>query len=526
VTEKLRRRVILFLVALLPALVLAALCWWVTKTELTDIAIAAARSTVTETERYLGRVANPMADLQPLQGHSCDSATITALDKTAATALVVRDIALYDAQSRLYCSSRGPRNIDITTLEDRRPLAVTGILLADQPVSPMPALLVDRRFPDGSGVIATIDLALFREMAPPFILAPDGWLTLNVEDGTTVRTAGLSDPQDEASDVQYTAISSEYGLSAEVKVAPQHQRTRFLARLPLFELIALPLAILSVWSVRQAMRARVSMARSLRTALAENQLEVHYQPVLDLQDDARCIGAEALLRWRHPDQGWIRPDLFIPVAEETGLIIPVTRWLMRRIRDDFEGQSLPADFHIAINLCSTHLADETIVTDIAEIYRRSTVQPSNLILEITERSPIGDAAAVVIRRLKEIVPAIAVDDFGTGHSGLSYLQKYRFDYLKIDQSFVRSIGTDAVTLTVIDAIIKLAHDLGIRMVAEGIETAAQRDYLTGHGVHFGQGWLYAKALPLTDFLSYLAEHGQSVVIEGKVGSMAATAELG
>ena len=230
-----------------------------------------------------------------------------------------------------------------------------------------------------------------------------------------------------------------------------------------------------------------------------------YQPQVRLSDFG-LIGAEALIRWRHPDRGLIRPDLFVPVAEETGLIIPITRWLMNQVRDDFEVVALPSDFHLAINLAPIQFRDKTIVDDIRAIFSGRNLSPAMLVLEATERFPIDDAGRKVIDALRTMGPGIALDDFGTGHSGLAYLQKFHGDFLKIDKSFVQAIGTDSVTRTVVDLIINLARDLDMEIVAEGVETVAQLEYLRARGVPFAQGFLFAQPLPIAEFEIYRRTH--------------------
>jgi sensor c-di-GMP phosphodiesterase-like protein len=249
---------------------------------------------------------------------------------------------------------------------------------------------------------------------------------------------------------------------------------------------------------------RASLTDELVEALENQEFEVHYQPVMDLQA-GRCIGAEALIRWRHPERGMVSPDLFIALAEETGYIVPITRWLMGRIGDEM-GQRLRADpeFHIAINLAPAHFETMEVVEDVRAIAAQHDLAPGQLLFEATERGLMDDETCQkVIDALGELGSAVAIDDFGTGYSSLAYLDRFRLDYLKVDKAFVANIGTDAPTADLAGVIIAMAGSIGLKVIAEGVETEAQAAYLRERGVHYAQGWLYSKPLPAPSFLAFV-----------------------
>jgi len=488
-----------------PLIVMAALGWRINEYVLTGMAMTAARSAIAETERYFDRIAVHLSGLNSAADGPCTATAIDALDRASIEARVVRDVLLYDAHQHLYCSGRGPRDLDLTRVEDRR-IMPTGVdvVMADSALSPTPAILIDLAWPNGGGAAALTDLALFAEMAPPFALGDEGALVVRLADGTPLRLSGLEQEANARAGIRTTSISSRFGVTAEVSIPDRVRNREFLKHLVLFESVGAAVSALLIWLSSTSLSSRHSITRGLRAALKDGQLEVHYQPVIDLRTEC-CVGAEALLRWRHPEHGLIRPDLFVPVAEEAGLIIPITRWAMARIRDDFERSDLPEGFHVAVNLTARHLENDGIVRDAEVIFTGRTLSPKDIVFEITERDPIGADGGEIIQALRTLGRGVAVDDFGTGHSGLAYLQKYRFNYLKIDQSFVNSIGTDAVNLTVVDAIIDLGHDLGVSIIAEGIETEEHLAYLRERGVQFGQGWLFGKALPIHEFFHFLKE---------------------
>jgi sensor c-di-GMP phosphodiesterase-like protein len=203
-------------------------------------------------------------------------------------------------------------------------------------------------------------------------------------------------------------------------------------------------------------------------------------------------------------------DLFIPLAEDTGLIEPMTEWLMENIRDEL-GELLCEDrsLHIAINLSPGHFESERILQSSSRIFGNSCIQPGQIIYEITERGLIDDTGG----KAKEIMQAlqgrhsqIALDDFGTGYSSLSYVETFPLDYLKIDKSFVDSVGIDTLNAGLLDTIIDMAQRLELRSIAEGVETKQQADYLASRGVDYAQGWHYSKALPVSDFIDFVHVH--------------------
>lgn len=226
----------------------------------------------------------------------------------------------------------------------------------------------------------------------------------------------------------------------------------------------------------------------------------------------RIVKAEALLRWRHPVLGMIPPDQFIPIAEEIGLIHEIGDWVFRESAlAARRWQEMPAlrgrPLQISVNKSPRQLVTgkthEVWIDYLAEI----GLPPSSLVIEITE-GLLMDARPEVAAKLLEFRDAgiqVSLDDFGTGYSAMSYLKKFHIDYLKIDKSFVRDMTTDPGDRAIAEAIIVMAHKLGIQVVAEGVETAEQRDLLAAAGCDFGQGYLFARPMPMTDFETFLAE---------------------
>jgi sensor c-di-GMP phosphodiesterase-like protein len=251
-------------------------------------------------------------------------------------------------------------------------------------------------------------------------------------------------------------------------------------------------------------RRELSMETALRKALRRHEFFLLYQPLVDL-DSGTCIGVEALLRWRPPSGELIGPDLFIPVVERTGLVTDVTARVFELIaRDVGDHLAQYPDFHVGVNLSPADLRTYAIVDHVDMLLARTGARPSNLIVEITERGFLDlDAARSVLAALRARGVEVAIDDFGTGYSSLSYLETLDLDFLKIDRSFIEAIGTGAPTSQVVAHIMAMAHTLNLRMIAEGVESEAQAEFLRTHGVHNVQGWLFGKPMPFADVVRTL-----------------------
>ena len=254
------------------------------------------------------------------------------------------------------------------------------------------------------------------------------------------------------------------------------------------------------------MRRRLSLQGELQRSLQRNEFEIRYQPVIDLQEN-KCVGAEALISWAHPDGRQVRPDLFIPLAEDTGLIEPMTEWLMKQLRVEVAGLlAEDRSLHIAINLSPCHFETNRILKTTSHIFGNSAIRPEQIIYEITERGLIKEDSGVardVMKRLRQRKSHIALDDFGTGYSSLSYISSFPLDYLKIDKCFVEAIGTDALTAGLVDSISDMAKRLDLRIIAEGVETREQVDYLRQLGVDYAQGWYYSRAMLIEPFRQFV-----------------------
>ena len=246
-------------------------------------------------------------------------------------------------------------------------------------------------------------------------------------------------------------------------------------------------------------RQQMALPSAVRTALRRKEFYLDYQPVVDLRT-GRWTGAEALVRWRRPTGELVMPDLFIPIAEQNGMIVRLTRQVLERLCAD-TGAFLKAhpDFHVGINVAPADFHSEGFVVHLQDLLVEMGARPGNLMLEVTERGLLDPLVArETTGALRRDGFAVAIDDFGTGYSSLSYLESLELDYLKIDRSFIEAIGTGAPTSQVVGHIIGMAKDLGLRMIAEGVESQAQASYLRKQGVQYAQGWLFGRPMPFAE----------------------------
>jgi sensor c-di-GMP phosphodiesterase-like protein len=266
-------------------------------------------------------------------------------------------------------------------------------------------------------------------------------------------------------------------------------------------------------------RRRLSLLGELALAAQNKELVVFYQPIVELKT-GRCTGAEALIRWRRPDGTLVRPDLFIPLAEESGFVTQITQRVIESVVCDL-GKLLVADrsLHIAINLCAAEMSSGRTLSALENTISHTGIYAHQIWLEITERGFLHiETARTTIAKAHAAGYPVVIDDFGTGYSSLQYLQGLPVDALKIDKSFIDTIGTEAATSSVTSHIIDMAKTLKLKIIAEGIERESQLEYLLDHGVEFGQGWLFAKALPADEFLIFCSErnHRNSPNAEGAI----------
>ena len=251
--------------------------------------------------------------------------------------------------------------------------------------------------------------------------------------------------------------------------------------------------------MQSSLMARAALTNDLRFALARNEFKLFCQ--IEVDHNQKIIGVEVLLRWDHPKKGLIFPDEFIPLAEETGLFQPIGQWVLESacaLLKSWEKSTEWKHLHLAINISSRQFYQSNFVDEVVAIIRHAKIDPGKIVLELTERVVLADNndADAKMKALKEVGVRFSLDDFGTGYISLAYLTHLPFDHLKIDRSFVQNIDVKPSDAVIVKAMIVMANELGIGVVAEGVETEAQRDFLEQHGCPVFQGYLFGKPVPL------------------------------
>lgn len=442
-------------------------------------------------------------DAMQLMGLSCEAAQLR-MRELVARMQTVRDIGLIK-DDIFYCSSIfGPRSIPIDLVQPRLPSSLPLLFLSiDHTLLKGTPILLSwhpLRNSGHDGVMQIINI----ELLSGFMLEPRRpWVSramLNVADSHYEYGKGLL-PRITVDDgqVSHELESDIFPFSVTI-IGPSSSQLA-LQNMPTQLPLALILSMLIGYITWLATANRMSFSWEINLGLALHEFEVFCQPLVSSRN-LQCVGVELLLRWNNPRQGWISPDVFIPLAEQQNLIAPLTRFVLSETVRNLDIFPKSPDFNIGINIAASHFHNGEVIEDLRHYW--FPVHPiQKLTLELTERDALPDVDLRVIRDLHRMGVDLAIDDFGTGQSSLAYLETLNPDVLKIDKSFTAAIGTDAVNSTVTDIIIALAQRLDIGLVAEGVETPQQAEYLRNHGVNVLQGFLYARPMPLKEFPRWL-----------------------
>lgn len=457
----------------------------------------------------LGEATSALKSADQFSFAPCSQAHIAAMRTLVVNTRSVEDIGYFEGDE-LKCTSWGKPestigrgSVDFTTASGigvtarvhptiSNGRAMLGLRYRSYSVLTDPARLVD--------VLASPDTRLA-------IASDTGTLVsaLNAPDASLIKRL-VEHPQtgSDADNLFATASGSGWiaiATSSRASLLNDLGRERLLL-LPLGAIVAALMVGLVLWLSRR----RLSPLGELSIAVHRREFIVHYQPLIEMKTGI-CVGAEALVRWRRPDGSLVRPDTFIPLAEESGLIQAITDQVIDGVIGDL-GAVLVADrsLHIAINLSADDIKSGRVLPVIQAALANSGVLTEQIWLEATERGFMDvKSARATIEEARRLGHSVAIDDFGTGYSSLQYLQDLPLDALKIDKSFIDTVGLVSATSAVTPHIIDIAKSLNLYIVAEGIERQEQADYLLERGVHYGQGWLYSKALPAQEFIAFYNE---------------------
>jgi sensor c-di-GMP phosphodiesterase-like protein len=490
------------LVAFLPFAVMALIIQQESGRQADTDAKMIAAIVLAQTEKIITQAIETASIFQPMAGASCEQSE-PLLRQLAVSRPYFRVLALV-RNGLIQCSSvsgseaaQPLRQLPAALVDGNAGLSLA--LAARPPFSAdRPVLLVLLRLPQGQGALVAVDSQYLVDLRAAASSGDRYAVNVRMGNPPLPEAGDKEAPASEWAGPDDRAIQSgmyPIVVSAHASPALLAARVGELWRnyLP-FMLLA---SLLCCYALYRFYKCRVSLGVEMRKGIRAKEFHVVYQPMLDITT-GECVGVEALLRWRHPIFGGVLPDLFISVAEECGVIVPLTRHLFSLVADDWRRSTLPAGFRLSLNIVGEHLASARILADVADLRRGFGARQPKLLLEITERKVVPGNASVLhhIRALQAQGVKLAIDDFGTGHSSLSYLEQFNVDYLKIDRGFVASIHTDAVSAPVLEMIIGLGQRLGMDLVAEGVETAAQADYLRGQGVRLAQGYFFSRPVSM------------------------------
>ncbi|MHC8286723.1 EAL domain-containing protein [Pseudomonas sp. XS1P51] len=498
------RMTVTVLSGLLPMLLGFAILYMQAERALKHSTEQTAEEAIRQFELMLDNTAQAARELLPLAGQSCIDVNLKLREQVTRRPFVRSTNLVWD--NTIYCSS---------LFGDYHEKIVSGdytqgqlLLMKGNPVTPDTALLVYRLSEGKQGAMSTLDgyhlsnaLRMIGRKTLLVLQVGPHWLSADGkfhEDALPVFPVAQSE-----------LTSSRYPFAVTAGF-PEGATWRYMtSEYPSLFSLLIFFGVIS-GSIGHFLQKRSSSpSHEMRRALEAEEFVPYFQPVVH-GDTKRWSGIEVLMRWNHPKEGLVRPDLFIPFAEHSGLIVPMTRSLMRQTAALLAPQSALFDepFHVGINITAGHCKDLELVADCREFLGAFAPGTINLVLELTERQLIEPTPVThqLFEQLHELGVMIAIDDFGTGHSSLGYLRQFNVDFLKIDQSFVAMIGVDALSRHILDSIIELSAKLDLSIVAEGVETVEQSDYLTAHGVNFLQGYLFGRPMPGADFINALSHH--------------------
>lgn len=512
----------------LPVLACAGLTWWHAQKAQREEAESAARIVRVQAQHILAQAWDVLDRVAALTAVPCEQA-LPDLQRWGTLNPYFRSLILL-RDDRIYCSSAVGK-ADYSVAEFRRwsgglspgdwLFTVDGTPLAPE----RPAILLGRPGADGHSGVVVVDGRYVQDLLNAVATLRDYRIELLVGKGGASIRSDVMGPEAAPGDVVYSETTNHDGrapLTIRVTAPPeavvQAWQQLMLTYLPAAALLGFGLAV----GAYRLQANRQSFKEQLRRAMRADEFQVHYQPVYG-QATGQCAGVEALMRWQRPGVGYVRPDIFIAAAEEDGMIIPLTRHLFALIERDMRGWTTPPGFHIGVNIAAEHLSSPELKPDVERFAQNISARQPVVVLEITERSLITDdgQARRNIDALRAQGVRVAIDDFGTGHCSLSYLQRFPVDYLKIDQGFVHAIQPTGEDAPVLDVIITLGHRLGLAVLAEGVETDLQFNYLTQRGVAFIQGYLFARPMPSEQFLSWYAGHAPPGAARAESGGLGA-----
>ena len=498
------RYALVVLSGLLPIVLGIAIVVWQTHRTLTLEARQTGEEAIRQFDLMLDNAALAANVVLPLAGQDCPQVELALRDQVTRRPFVRSVNLVWDNQ--IYCTSlfgSFKETVDPTHYNE-------GVLwlMSGNPVTPDEPVLVYRHQQDHGSVL--ISLYGFHLVNALGLINPKTQLLIEVGNNWIDRYGKVSSlPHDNFPVSQIEVASTQYPYRVVAGFGSGTVTRQMIEQSPVLLGLLIFLGGISATTVMRLKKRATSPSRELQRGLEAEEFVPYFQPVVQ-GDNKQWAGAEVLMRWQHPTEGLVRPDLFIPLAEHSGLIVPMTRLLMRQTAELLAPHvsCLAPRFHIAFNITALHCHNLELVEDCRRFLNAFPPASVILVLELTERELVvpTQITHALFDALHRLGVMIALDDFGTGHSSLNYLRELNVDYLKIDQSFVAMIGADALSGHILDSIIDLCAKLDLGIVAEGIETLEQSEYLSAKGVDFLQGYLFSRPLDAQGFIKALHAH--------------------
>ncbi len=464
-----------------------------------------AKRSIALAESRIERVVVTLDQLSMRGIDSCGNNQIQALRRATFAATPVKELSVVGADGQTLCTDLGVPVGSRRVLGSQSVSAAGDLIFEVMRIGERLDLMVRirRQSPGAPGIAALVPSELFIAQVSTQGAALTSHTRMTMRDGTVVGEAGVPQAKIESAGPFFaSALASErFGLTVNVSL-PKGSVTESNIRDLGFAVTGVIAFFIAAFALLVPWRGQGNPITEIEQALQAGEFVPYYQPIVDITS-GRLRGAEVLVRWRKPDGSLISPAAFIPLAESSGLILELTRHLMRTVRDELEAAyERRPHLRIGFNLAARHFDDDSIVEDLQKIFDRSPIQYSQLVLELTERQPLENltAARRVIAAIQGLGVKVAIDDVGAGHSGLSYMLKLGVDVIKIDKIFVDAVGNDSNSMHIIETLVDLANNMRMEIVAEGVENFEQAVALRDHGIRSAQGYLFAPPLPGPSFL--------------------------
>jgi sensor c-di-GMP phosphodiesterase-like protein len=473
-------------------------------------------------ERRLGAVRTTLDDLAARGINDCNGSQVAALQKAAFFSPAVKEIAVVSADGRMICGSSGLipelQTVVVPSRSDGTDDFMIDVVRVDGRQSMVRVL---RRDLGPNALAALIPAALLSTSGSLQVIGRSTHVRIATRDNMTIVEQGPP-PAANAEPFVATLRSEHYGLTAVASLP----RSALLAearelrwQATMFGAALLVGAFIVALLLRHRRRDPYS---DFEQAIADSEFVPYYQPIVDIRT-GRLRGAEVLMRRRKPDGSVQLPSAFIPFAESSGLIVPLMRTLMRRVRDEM-GEAIGSrpELRIGFNLAAPHFTDDRIIADVREIFTDGPIPLRQIMFEVTERQPLENLAGArrIIAGLQELGCGVAIDDVGIGHGGLSYILKLGADVIKIDKLFVDAIGSEHDSTTILETLVDLARSMRMGVVAEGVENFEQVLKLRDLGILAAQGYVFSPPLPGKSFAQLLESLAPMPRAEGEVGKRA------